>query len=37
MENKVVQMEMPSLFADMDSADMQYDGGFDWPKALMIT
>ena len=30
-------MELPSSFAEMDSADMQYDGGFNWSKALMIT
>lgn len=37
MENVAVQMELPSSFAEMSSADMQYDGGFNWSKALMIT
>ena len=36
MGDVVYQMKMPASYVDMDSAEIQYDGGFDWPKALMI-
>ena len=36
MGDVVYQMKMPASYVDMDSAEIQYDGGFDWSKALMI-
>ena len=36
MVNDACQMVMPSSYVDMDSKDLQYDGGFSWSKALYI-
>ena len=35
--NTVNQMKMPSSYVDMNLEEIQYDGGFDWTKALYIT
>ena len=37
MGDNVNQMIMPSSYVDMDSDEIEYDGGFDWSKALFIT
>ena len=37
MEYEVNQMKMPSSYVDMNLEEIQYDGGFDWSKALYIT
>ncbi|MBE6524881.1 MAG: hypothetical protein E7Z65_08490 [Thermoplasmata archaeon] len=36
MGNNVNQMKMPTSYLDMDSAEIQYKGGFSWVKALFI-
>ena len=37
MGDNVYQMKMPSSYVDMDSPEIEYDGGFNWTKALYIT
>lgn len=37
MGDNVDQMIMPSSYVDMNSDEIEYDGGFDWSKALYIT
>lgn len=35
-EEKITEMKMPSSYVDMNSSELEYDGGTDWKKVGTI-